>query len=210
MARAHGARRNFRLPSTAEQIWEEIRRVWLPGAGISYDRLDAPGGLQWPCPDDQHPGTRILHEQSFPDIGPAPRLLQASITDRALEQPDDDFPFVLVTGRNLYQFNAGTMTGRSATRALRPTDTLEMNAADADRLGLHEDESVRLRSRHGEAVVPVEITPMVPAGVVFATFHDATLAINRVTGPDRDPYTHTPNYKRTAVRIDPLVGDLDV
>ncbi len=104
----------------AAAVWEEIRQVWIPGAGITYERLEAPGGLQWPCPDTDHPGTKILHEQTFPGIGT--RATPARLDPQpAIEVPSPEFPFVLVTGRGLYQFNAGTMTGRAADRRSPPT-----------------------------------------------------------------------------------------
>ena len=177
--------------------------MWLPGAGISYARLDAAGGLQWPCPDESHPGTSILHTQTFPGIGPRATLARVEFRPAA-EQPNDDYPFVLVTGRNLYAFNAGTMTARSMTHQLRATDAVEVAADDARRLGLRDGEPALLRSRYGETVLRVEVSPRVAAGVVFATFHDPATAVNRVTGPEADPYTHTPAYKRTAVHLEPL------
>jgi formate dehydrogenase major subunit len=186
----------------AEDVWNEIRQVWGPGAGIGYARLDAPGGLQWPCPDDDHPGTAILHSDTFGALGPKATLRTVDYRPPP-EQPSDDTPFVLVTGRTLSQFNAGTMTGRSATRHLRATDHLEISPGDAARLGVAAGRPVRVRSRHGEATLPAEVTGRVPAGTVFATFHDPATAVNRLTGDHRDPLTHTPAYKRTAVHLEP-------
>jgi formate dehydrogenase major subunit len=94
------------------------------------------------------------------------------------------------------------MTGRSATRHLRATDRLEVSPPDAARLGIATGTPVRLQSRYGEAILPAEITDRVPPGTVFATFHDPATAVNRLTGDHRDPVTHTPAYKRTAVRLE--------
>ena len=185
----------------AEAVWEEIRRVWVPGAGITYERLETPGGLQWPCPDTQHPGTRILHEQAFPGIGTAATLERLD-PQPAVEVPSAEFPFVLVTGRGLYQFNAGTMTRRAATNEFHPGDRLEISERDAQRLDLAEAQPITVRSRYGQALLPVEITDRVPAGIVFATFSDPGVSINQVTGTHRDPYTHTPEYKVTAVNLE--------
>jgi formate dehydrogenase major subunit len=194
-AMGHGARFPYEHPA---QIWEEIRRVWEPGAGITYARLEAPGGVQWPCPDEAHPGTPVLHEHAFP----SGRATLACVEYRAgEEQPTADFPFVLVTGRDLYAFNAGTMTGRSDTATLRPTDRLELSGADAANLGVEDGTRVRLESRYGQVELGAEITTRVPAGVVFATFNDPAVALNRVTGPHRDARTRTPEYKVTAVRV---------
>jgi formate dehydrogenase major subunit len=183
------------------EIWDEIRRVWTPGAGITYERLDQPGGLQWPCPDEQHPGTRILHDHGFP-IG---RASLARVAPRASEEePSIDYPLTLITGRALYQFNAGTMTRRSATQALRVTDWLEISSVDAQNLGLETGSRVRVESRYGHAELPVEISTRVSPGCVFASFSDPAVRLNELTGPHRDPYTHTPEYKVTAVRVKPL------
>jgi formate dehydrogenase major subunit len=199
-ARAMGdpSRWAFQSP---EEVWEEIRQVWAPGAGISYSRLAAAGGLQWPCPDEQHPGTQILHERSFPGLGPRARLAQVDHRPGA-ERSSAELPLVLVTGRGLYQFNAGTMTRRAATNDLCATDYLELSAADADRRGVRTGTRVRVRSRYGETQLPAQVTARVPPGVVFATFSDPAVSINLVTGPHRDDVTNTPEYKVTAVEVD--------
>jgi len=182
-------------------IWNEIRRVWEPGAGMTWARLDAPGGLQWPCPTDDHPGTDILHTKAFGGAQGVTATLRAIGYLPTPEQSSTEFPFVLVTGRNLYAFNAGTMTGRSATHVLRQTDTLEISPSDAHSLGVGLGDAVEVRSRYGATAIPAEITDRVPPGVVFATFTDPSTAVNRLTGPHRDPFTHTPEYKVTAVRL---------
>jgi formate dehydrogenase major subunit len=201
LAAALGDEENFRY-SGPEEIWEEIRRVWAPGAGISYARLERPGGLQWPCPDEEHPGSAMLHGSVFgADVGTRARLRPVPFV-RTTEQPSDEYPFVLVTGRSLYQFNAGTMTGRSATRWLRSGDRLDISAVDAEAIGIASGATVRVRSRYGAAELPAQITERVAPGTVFATFSDPAVAINAVTGTGRDPYTHTPEYKVTAVRLE--------
>jgi formate dehydrogenase major subunit len=199
LAAALGRGALFDHASVAD-VWDEIRAVWGAGAGISYRRLDAPGGLQWPCPSEDHPGTAILHTDTFGALGPRAALRTVDYRPPP-EQLGDDMPFVLVTGRVLSQFNAGTMTGRSATRHLRASDRLEISPADAAGLGIVAGDPVRLQSRYGEATLPAEITDRVPTGTVFATFHDPATAVNRLTGDHRDPVTHTPAYKRTAVRL---------
>jgi formate dehydrogenase major subunit len=186
-------------------IWDEVRAVWPPGAGLDWERLDGAGGLQWPCPTTDHPGTAFLHASEF-GVGVGRAATLRPITYRATpEQTDADHPFVLVTGRALEQFNAGTMTGRSTTVRLRPTDLLEIAPGDAGRLGIADGDDVRVVSRYGSAVLPAEITPRVARGELFATFNDPRRAVNRLTGPHRDPHTHTPEYKVTAVRVEPVV-----
>jgi len=185
--------------SSPREIWDEIRRVWPAGAGMSYDRLEQ-RGLQWPCPGDDHPGTARLHETAFARARTAPLHLASYVPSP--EQPDAEFPFALITGRRLYQFNAGTMTRRTDNARLQPADVLEISAADARRLALTDGTRVRVRSRHGEASLAVAISDRVRAGELFATFHTGEVWLDRVIGPNVDPITHTPEYKLTAVRIE--------
>ena len=171
---------------------------------------DLPRGSMRPadCNGRAPTSTTRARRSSMPSTSEAASASKASL--RAIEyrpapeQPTDEFPLVLVTGRSLYQFNAGTMTGRSAIQALRPTDTLEVNAVDASTFGLTDGALVRVSSRYGEAVLPAEVSDRVPPGTVFATFNDPRVFVNRVTGPHRDLHTNTPDYKVTAVRVEPV------
>ena len=187
------------------EIWDEIRQVWLPGAGMSYERLEALGGLQWPCPAEDHPGTRILHTRAFGTLGPR-AALSAIDYQSTPERTDDEYGYVLVTGRSLDQFNSGTMTRRSLTQSLHPTDVLEISPADAAACGVADADLVRVTSRYGAAVLPVHVTARVSPGELFTTFSDPAAEVNRLTGPHRDAITNTPEYKITAVRLEPLGG----
>jgi len=200
LARAMGKGEFFDFDSPAE-IWEEIRAVWKAGGGITYARLEN-GGLQWPCPAEDHPGTTVLHTKSFPS-GPRAPLKRIEFA-ASPETTSPDFPFLLTTGRTLYQFNAGTMTMRTANVELRPTDTLDISAEDATRLKLREGERVCLRSHYGEAFAPIRINPAVKGGELFATFHTRDVFLNRLIGPGRDTVVHTPEYKVVAVQVEKL------
>jgi formate dehydrogenase major subunit len=193
-----GRSEGFAYGSAAE-IWDEVRRVWPRGAGISYQRIEG-RGLQWPCPSEAHPGTQLLHTTAFATAKTA--QLHAASYSASPEQPDLDYPFALITGRKLYQFNAGTMTARTANLSLQPADVVEMSPGDAARFAIASGELVRICSRYGEATLPVTITDAVNDGELFATFHTAAVFLNRVTGPYLDPFTHTPEYKLTAVRLE--------
>ncbi len=193
----HGAQFNFH---SAEAIWEEIRSVWKAGAGIRYDRLDH-GGIQWPCPDPSHPGTTRLHATRFPNGTHAP--LQCVGYIPSPETVSDQFPFLLMTGRTLHQFNSGTMTGRTPNSRLRPADTVDIAPIDATRLGLTEGCRVRVISRHGESLLPIRLDPRLRPGELFATFHTVEALLNRLTSPHRDTLTQTPEYKVVAVRLEP-------
>ena len=197
IVKAMGKGKSFTYDS-AEEIWNEIRSVWPAGFGITYERLDG-GGLQWPCPNDDHSGTDVMHTASFPIGRAALRRVPYRPTDEIV---DDEFPLLLITGRTLYQFNAGTMTMRTPNVKLRSADLLDISSDDAKRLKLHEGERVRIRSRYGEATLPVRITSTVKPGELFATFHTSEVFLNRVTSPHRDRYVKSPEYKVTAVHIE--------
>jgi formate dehydrogenase major subunit len=182
----------------AEAVWNEIRELWPAGAGISYQRI-AEHGLQWPCVDELDPGTAVLHQASFAHGRRATlERIDYRPTD---ERTDDDYPFLLTTGRVLHQFNVGTMTGRTPQNVLRATDTLDMHPYDARQLGLRDGMPIRIASRFGESVLPLRITDKVAPGQLFTSFHDPARGLNRVTGPLRDSITGAPEYKVTAVRV---------
>ncbi|HEY5895595.1 MAG TPA: formate dehydrogenase subunit alpha [Chthoniobacterales bacterium] len=198
VAKAMGHGEQFAY-GTAEEIWNEVRRVWKAGAGISYKRLES-GGLQWPCPTEDHPGTQILHRETFPTGKTAP--LMCIDFHATPETVNAEYPYLLTTGRTLYQFNAGTMTMRTANTQLRRTDTLDVSPADADRLHLHEGDAAHVRSRHGHAVLPIHFNPRIKPGELFATFHTTAVSLNQLIGPHRDTHTLTPEYKVVAVRVE--------
>jgi formate dehydrogenase major subunit len=200
LARAMDKGEFFDFHSPAE-IWEEIRAVWKAGYGITYARLEH-GGLQWPCPTEDHPGTTVLHAKSFPSGSRAP-LKRIDFTP-SHETTSPEFPFLLTTGRTLYQFNAGTMTMRTPNVDLRPGDTLDVSAKDATQLGLRDGEHVRVQSHHGDALLPVRISSAMKPGELFATFHTTDAFVNRMTSSGRDNVVHTPEYKIVAVQIEKL------
>jgi formate dehydrogenase major subunit len=203
LAAAMGVRTGFAFAS-AEAIWDEVRAVWPAGAGLSYARLEH-GGLQWPCPTEDHPGTTVLHAGRFANGGKA--ALRTIDYQPTRELCSDEFPLRLVTGRKLYQFNAGTMTGRTLNAVLQPADVLGVSPDDARRYDLTSGDRVVVRSRHGSSTIAVEIDHGVQPGELFATFHATDVLLNRVTGDGRDAITHTPEYKVTAVRIDKLADE---
>ena len=198
VAKAMGKGEHFAYRS-AEEIWNEVRSLWPEGQGISYARLDKEGGLQWPCFEENSPGTPILHVDHFThgkttalrriEFVPPPQILSA------------EFPFLLTTGRNLYQYNAATQTSRTPNNGLHPTDYLQISPVDATRLGLADGETVRLRSTQGTAELPVQISDHVKPGEVYTTFHSVRVFLNQITTSQRDRYTQTPEYIVTAVNI---------
>ena len=202
VGRAMGSDEHFGF-QTAEDIWNEVRQVWPDANGITYDRIER-AGLQWNCPDVDHPGTEVLHSESFP-FGKRTELRQIRYRPTK-ESASDEFPLIMNSGRNLYQFNAGTMTRRTRNIDLYSTDLLYVAPVDAERLGLVDNENVRLVSRYGEAFMPVRISDRVAAGEVFSTFHSTDIFLNRVTSTVRDRFVGSPEYKVTAVRIEKIDG----
>jgi formate dehydrogenase major subunit len=197
IAKQMGAGDQFKFES-AEAIWNEVRKLWPAGAGMSYQRMEK-GGLQWPCPDEQHPGTTVLHAETFP-IGKRAALPCIGFSPSP-EKVASEYPFLLITGRTLQQFNAGTMAQRTPHKKLRTTDFVDISPADAERLGIREGELVSIRSHYGTAMLPAHVTASVAEGELFATFHDNRRSLNSVTGPFTDKQTLTPEYKVTAVTI---------
>jgi formate dehydrogenase major subunit len=124
------------------------------------------------------------------------------------EATSPEFPFLLTTGRTLYQSYAGTMTMRTPNIELRSTDTLNISAEDPARLDLRDGERVQVRSRHGEVIAPIRIDQSVKLGELFATFHTSEVFLNRLVGPGRDKVVHTPEYKVIAVRIEKIAARL--
>jgi len=185
------------------EIWEEIRKVWKPGAGISYKRIEE-HGLQWPCPSEDHPGTQRLHTKNFP-MGDRANFSLIEFRPTA-EKVTDEYPFLLITGRSLYQFNAGTMTLRTGNKLLRETDFLDINPADAARLRIEAGDVVQLISKYGRATLPARIDSGIREGELFSTFHDPRVFTNQVTSRYRDNVVGTPEYKVTAVRVERTEG----
>jgi formate dehydrogenase major subunit len=141
-----------------------------------------------------------LHAETF--SGSARASLRCIAYSPTAETTSAQFPFVLNSGRSLYQFNAGTMTMRTRNRVLRPTDQIDMCPSDAARLDLHDGDRVRVTSRQGEAILPLHFDGNVTAGELFATFSDRATWLNALTGSLRDPHTGTPEFKVTAVRVE--------
>jgi formate dehydrogenase major subunit len=200
LARAMGKREFFDLHS-AGAVWDEVRSVWPAAAGITYKRIEE-SGLQWPCLSEDDPGTEVLHAGAF-EKGERTELRRIRYRPTS-ETVSEEFPFLLTTGRTLYQFNAGTMTARTSNSGLRPTDLLLLNPLDGERLNLSNGDSVSLTSRYGKVIVPVALSTDVKQGELFATFHTPAIFLNRVTSSNRDRYVRSPEYKVVAVRVEKL------
>ncbi len=182
-----------------EEIFEEIRKVTPAYAGISYQRLEA-GGLQWPCPTEDHPGTMFLHKDRFArGLG---AFFAIDHKDPA-EMPDNDYPLYLTTGRLLYHYHSGTMSRRAPGLTEKaPECRVEIAPADAAKYGIGEGEQVRVRSRRGEITAKAQISKKAVAGTVFLPFHFAEASANKLTNAALDPVSKIPEYKVCAVQIE--------
>jgi predicted molibdopterin-dependent oxidoreductase YjgC len=185
-----------------EEIFNEIAKAWPAIAGINYQRLEE-SGIQWPCPTEDHPGTPVLFENGFP------RGL-ASFTPVVWrdpeELPDEEYPFILTTGRVLYQYHTGTMTRRS--QVIETADrgpVIEMNPSDVGRLQIKDGDQVQVASRRGAITLPVLATDRISPGVTFIPFHYKEAAANLLTNDACDPECKIPEAKVCAVKVEKAV-----
>jgi len=187
---------------SASQIFDEMARLIPFMGGLSHARLDREGGLQWPCPTADHPGTPYLYADSFPrGLG---RFVPALQTAAAAELPDPDYPFVLNTGRLLYHWHGGTMTRRvEGLLELAPRLEVALHPADARRLGVETGDPIRVSSRRGNLEAFARLTEAVRPGAIFVPFVKlADSAANFLTNSAHDPSSKIPEYKVCAVRIE--------
>jgi len=198
-------RGQFEYPDAAA-VFDELARLTPFLGGLSHARLDREGGIQWPCPTADHPGTRHLHAESFPRG--RGRFVPARATIEAAELPDADYPLVLNTGRLLYHWHGGTLTRRvDGLLALAPRLEVAIHPSDARRLGVRGGAPIRVVSRRGELTAVAHVTDAVRAGAVFVPFVKlAESAANFLTNAAFDPASKIPEYKVCAVRVEPVRG----
>ncbi len=183
------------------EIYAELSSLCDKFQGISHERIEAEGGLQWPCPTPDHPGTPTLHGDG-PLKGTA--SFQTIAYRPSLELPDAEFPLVLSTGRTLYHYNSATQTRRaSGPMAKQPMNFVEMHRRDARKRGLADGDLVQVISRRGQVVAQVNVSPRMRRGCVWMPLHFPESNTNRLTNDAGDPITQTAEYKVCAVRIEP-------
>jgi formate dehydrogenase major subunit len=185
--------------NSASEIFDEMARLTPSYAGISYERLEQ-GSLQWPCPTPDHPGTKFLHVGKFGrglgKFHPVEHIPPA-------EMPDEEYPFILSTGRRRYHYHTGTMTQRTdALEVFYPTEFLEINCADAEKLGVCDGDMLKVSSRRGTVEIEAKITDKVVPGMVFTSFQYPDVPINKLTNPARCPIAKIPEYKVCAVKVE--------
>jgi formate dehydrogenase major subunit/formate dehydrogenase alpha subunit len=201
IARASG----YAMPDYAspKEVFAEYASLTPKIAGISYERLEENiQGLQWPCPDPNHPGTPTLHGDG-PLIGKAP--FQAVDYRPSAELPDEEYPLVLSTGRTLYHYNSATQTRRDAGPVAKQRQNfIEMHRGDAKRLGVSHGEIVQVASRRGVIEAEVWVSPRVRRGCVWMPMHFAEQRANLLTNDAGDAVTGTGEYKVCAVRVEKI------
>jgi len=187
---------DFQDPS---QIMDEMSMLTPSYGGISFERLEN-GGIQWPCPDNKHPGTPILHMEKF--TRGKGKFIPLEYRPPA-ELPDDDYPLLLTTERSRYHFHTGTMTRKvSGLDALVSEGMVEINPKDASALGISDGEMVKVISRRGDIIAKARVTEVSPVKVVTMNFHFAESPTNQLTNPALDPVAKIPEFKVCAVKVE--------
>ena len=192
-----------------EEVFQEIGKAWPAMAGISYSRLDEEGGLQWPCPTADHPGTPFLFKNGFPRGKATFSMVQYT---PSIEQPDAEYPFTLTTGRMLFQYHGGSMTRRVAPlEQVAGEPYVEINPQDARDLAVTNGTPVTVESRQGSLTLKAQVSARPGRGVVFIPFHFREAAANVLTSSKGlDPICRIPSLKVTAVKIKkPIEGERD-
>ena len=189
--------------NSGQAIWDkEIAQLAPQMAGISYRRIQG-DGLQWPVPHARHRGTAFLHKDGCFTCGLG--NFKAVDWTPPAEVPDQEYPWVLSTGRRLYHYHTRTQTGRSGgLNDLLPEETADIAPDDAARLGIAQGERIRVSSRRGAVEVTARVTEQVPPGMVWMAFHFRENCANWLTNPVYDPVSQTAEYKACAVRVEKL------
>ncbi len=186
--------------NSSQEIWDNEISMLAPAfGGIKYSRIEQ-DGIQWPCPNMDHPGTQFLHRDGIFTHGkgifnPVDWMPPAEVQDK-------EYPYVLSTGRRLFHYHTRTQTGRSGLDFLLSEETADISQADAKTLGIQNGEYVKVRSRRGEVKVKARVTKEVPPGMVWMAFHFREGCANWLTNPVYDPDTKTAEYKACAVAME--------
>jgi formate dehydrogenase major subunit len=189
--------------SHASQIMDEIARLTPTFAGVSFERLDELGSVQWPCNANAPEGTPVMHMNGF--VRGKGRFMITEYVPTE-EKVGPRFPLLLTTGRLLMQYNIGIQTRRTKNVAWVAEDMLEIHPHDAEERGIRTGDLVKLASRKGETTLHAIVTERVAPGVVYTTFHNPDTQANVVTTEYSDWATNCPEYKVTAVQVSPSNG----
>jgi predicted molibdopterin-dependent oxidoreductase YjgC len=197
LSAAMGYPMDYRSP---EQVLEEFGKVWPALAGITYDRIKS-RGLAWPCPTKNHPGTEFLYKDGFAKKIPFVPIAY----NPPAEVVCGNYPFVLTTGRNLFQYHSGSMSRRVGAIEKHAGEAyIELNPADGGKLGIANGDMVRVLSRRGDVKIKARFTRRISEGTVFIPMHYREAAANVLTNDALDPDVLIPEFKVCAVQILPL------
>jgi predicted molibdopterin-dependent oxidoreductase YjgC len=189
----------------AEKVWDEVRSLSPVHAGMSYQRLEDLGGIQWPCYDLEHPGELFLHSRLWENPVPGPHAPFSAVEhDPPVDRLTDDYPIRLTTGRRLDSYNTGVQSS-GYTSPMRRGESLDISPEDLERFDLTEGQVVHVVSRRGELTVPVRVDPSLRPGLTFMTLHfQDDVVTNLLTIDATDPKSGTAEFKATAIRIEKL------
>ncbi len=194
--------------SSSKEIWDEVRKLaWEMYGGISYERLEKEYSVHYPCPDEGHPGTFVMHARFHSDSEPDRKSPFVPVDYTApLELPDEEYPFTLTTGRRYESYNTHTQTRyyASGVKIKQTEETIDIHPEDAAKLGIADGDMVRVTSRRGELTVKCKVTEQVVPGLVFMSFHWHETPTNVLTLNEYDPISGTAEYKACAVAIQPV------
>lgn len=192
--------------NNTKEIWDEMRHLCPNFTGASYERLEELGGIQWPCPDEKHPGTSYLYEGNKFSTPSGKAKLSASEWRPPMETPDEEYPLVLSTVREVGHYSVRTMTGncRALQQLADEPGYIQMNPKDAEKLTVNDQELVRISSRRGSVVARALVTDRVNRGAVYMTYQWWIGACNELTIDNLDPISKTPEYKYCAVKIETI------
>jgi formate dehydrogenase major subunit len=186
-------------------VYEEMRALMPSIAGITWERLQRDGAVTYPCADADDPGQRVVFTDRFPTADGRARLVPSALTPAA-ERPDDDYPLVLITGRQLEHWHTGSMTRRSSTLdALEPGPTVSLNPLLLRRLQARAGDTLTVRSRRGAITLAARADEAVPEDAVFIPFAFVEAAANELTNPALDPIAKIAELKYCAVRVEAAV-----
>ena len=189
-----------------EVLWDELRLLSPMHAGMSWERLESEGGLQWPCPSLDHPGSPFLHSWLWADDldGRDPAPFSAVVHQGPKEELSEQFPLRLTTGRALDSYNTGVQSG-GFNSPIRYGDALDMNPADAIGMGIEDGEKVQVSSARGSVEMAVRFQPDIPKGLTFTTFHFPELVdVNVMTSDAWDKRSGTAEFKAASIRVEKL------
>ena len=193
--------------TSSEAVWEDMRKTSTGFAGITYKRIDEQG-LQWPCPTVEHPGTPFLHTSGKFTRGKG--LFHKTDHIPPFEQTDEEYPFVLSTGRRLWHYHSATQTLHSAGfKNLFPEELIEINTDDARKLGIKSGDTVKAISRRGEITLKAWVNERSAPGICWIAFHFAEACANVLTIHKFDPVTETAEYKACAIKVEKVADGIE-